>query len=211
MPHDRCHRQGLEARKLEPIVAYLGLGSNLGQRDSNLVEAVACLTDGGNLSVIRASSIYETAPWGYTDQPSFLNCVLEVETTLAPEPLLDLAKALERFLGRKATFRYGPRAIDIDILLYGSRVVDLPPLQIPHPRMCQRAFVLTPLAELSSGLVHPVCGATIDALARRLAQGLARGLGRGVDNNLEGTQEVRLWPTSQGLYPARPPEMGPGS
>ena len=158
--------------------------------------ATYATTYAGNVKILRASSIYETAPWGYTDQPSFLNCVLEVETTLAPEPLLDLAKALERFLGRQATFRYGPRPIDIDILLYGSRVVDLPHLQIPHPRMCQRAFVLTPLAELSAGLAHPACGATIGALARRL------------NRDVEGRQEVRLWAAPQRLYPARPPEMG---
>lgn len=155
---------------MEPVRAYLGLGSNLGEREANLAEAAWRLEQDGQLSISRASSIYETAPWGYAEQPFFLNCVLEVETTLEPAPLLVRLQAIEARVGREPSFRYGPRLIDIDILLYGDLTLSRqnPDLEIPHPRMEQRAFVLAPLKELAADLVHPKLRLTIEALARRV-------------------------------------------
>ncbi|HLF04663.1 MAG TPA: 2-amino-4-hydroxy-6-hydroxymethyldihydropteridine diphosphokinase [Dehalococcoidia bacterium] len=166
---------------------YLGLGSNLGDRADNLAQAIRRLGQpspqaGAELALpllrpLRASSVYETAPWGYADQPAFLNCVLEAETGLAPLALLALGQRVERELGRQPTFRYGPRLVDVDILLYGDLVLDLPQLQVPHPRMAQRAFVLVPLAELAPELVHPTLRLTIAELARRV----------------DGKEGVKLW------------------
>jgi 2-amino-4-hydroxy-6-hydroxymethyldihydropteridine diphosphokinase len=135
-----------------PIV-YLGLGSNLGDRRANLTAAAASLPPAA--TVLRASSIYETEPWGYLEQPTFLNQVLETETNLSPTDLLAALKRLEAGLGRQASFRYGPRLIDLDILLYDQLVLDLPDLVIPHPQLAQRAFTLVPLAELAPDLFHP--------------------------------------------------------
>jgi 2-amino-4-hydroxy-6-hydroxymethyldihydropteridine diphosphokinase len=109
--------------------------------------------------------VYETEPWGYAGQPSFLNCVLEIRTTLPPGQLLESVKELEAAMGRRRGFRYGPRLIDVDILLYGDGTFDLPGLQIPHPRLHQRAFALVPLAELAQGVVHPALRITIARLA----------------------------------------------
>ena len=120
------------------------------------------------LLVMRASSVYETEPWGLTGQGLFLNQVLETETNLSPQHLLDEIKALEKEIGREAGIRYGPRVIDIDILFYGDEVVDAPGLQIPHPRLHQRAFVLVPLAELAPGLVHPASGVSIEELCHQV-------------------------------------------
>ena len=161
------------------VTAYLGLGSNLGERDANLEQAMRLLGSSVDTKPIRSSSVYETAPWGYSDQPSFLNCVLEIQTTLEPIPLLELAQSVEAKVGRLPTFRWGPRLVDIDILLYGDRTVsiDSPDLQIPHCRMSQRAFVLVPLAEIAAELEHPVLKLLIEALAQRV----------------EGKEGVSLW------------------
>lgn len=162
-----------------PVTAYLSLGSNLGQREANLAEAVRSLSHDDQITVITTSSIYETAPWGYPDQPDFLNCAAEVKTTLGPVPLLERVKEVEAQVGRQPSFRYGPRAIDVDILLYGDLViqVETPDLQIPHPRMTQRAFVLIPLAEIVGDVMHPVLQCAIKELARQV----------------EGKEGVRLW------------------
>ena len=179
-----------------PVTAYLGLGSNLGRRDQNLATALRRLCrdwvqagDGqardsrsrsageGRVELLRASSIYETAPWGYACQPDFLNCVLEVRIALPPGELLAWIKGVERDMGRRPGLRYGPRLIDVDILLYGDVTVDQPDLQIPHPLLHQRAFALIPLAELNQQLVHPTRHATVAELAARVA----------------GREGVRLW------------------
>jgi 2-amino-4-hydroxy-6-hydroxymethyldihydropteridine diphosphokinase len=131
-------------------VAYLGLGSNLGRRDRNLSAARRRLRQKG-ARIVRRSRIIETEPWGVTDQPKFLNQVLEVEWQGSPRQLLRAAKAIEGEGGRKSTRRWGPRVIDVDILLFGSERVSEPDLEIPHPRIAERPFVLDGLKELGVG------------------------------------------------------------
>ncbi|MBI4492715.1 MAG: 2-amino-4-hydroxy-6-hydroxymethyldihydropteridine diphosphokinase [Chloroflexi bacterium] len=135
--------------------AYLGLGSNLGDRAANLAAAVERLVATPGLRVLRCSSLYETEPVGYLDQPWFLNAVVEVETSLEPAALLQRARAIEAELGRQPGPRWGPRPIDVDILLYGQRTVLTPALQVPHPELWNRLFVLLPLAELQPQLTTP--------------------------------------------------------
>jgi 2-amino-4-hydroxy-6-hydroxymethyldihydropteridine diphosphokinase len=127
--------------------AYLGLGSNLGDRAGRLEDAIRRLGELG--TVVERSTIVESAPWGYAEQPAFLNMALALDTALEPRALLDGVKRIERAMGRTPTFRNGPRVIDIDILLYGDARVQEPDLVIPHPRMHERAFVLQPLAEIA--------------------------------------------------------------
>ena len=157
----------LEQLNDRAVTAYLGLGSNLGDRMANLGEATALLSDPGVLAVVRTSSIYETAPWGYTKQPDFLNCVVEIETRLPPMTLLKRIQKVEQDIGRLPSWRYGPRLIDVDILLYGDLCLQLsePDLTIPHPMMDQRAFVLIPLAEIAGEALHPEQHRAISDLA----------------------------------------------
>ena len=133
---------------------YLATGSNLANRVANLRAVEAQLAPG--VRILRASAVYETAPWGYTDQQPFLNQVLEAETDLDPQALHALTRRAELEIGRVPSFLNGPRVIDIDILFYGEEVIDLPELQIPHPRMRGRWFVLRPLADLFPERVHPI-------------------------------------------------------
>ena len=140
-------------------IIYLALGSNLGDRLANLRAAIDALAP--EVRVIAESSIYETPPWGYTDQPAFLNMAVKAETDLSPLALLRHLKDIESRLGRETTFRYGPRVIDLDILFYDDLVVDEEGLTIPHPRLHERAFVLVPLAEIAPELVHSVRGKTV--------------------------------------------------
>ncbi len=148
----------MPARELSPLreKVYLGLGANLGDRTGNLAKAVELLR--ARVAIERVSSLYETEPQGYTSQGMFLNAVCCGSTDLSPEELLVLAKDIESGLGRKASFRNAPRPVDIDILLYGDRIVRLPDLTVPHPRMEDRGFVLMPLAEIAPEVVHPVTG-----------------------------------------------------
>lgn len=148
------------------VEAYLGLGSNLGDREHNLGRAVSLLER--MAGPVIASSVYETKPWGYASQPDFLNLVCRVDTALTPQALLEAAQEVERFVGREPTFRYGPRVIDVDILLYGDTVIDVPELRVPHPRLSERAFALAPLAELAPELLHPELGVSIRELLERL-------------------------------------------
>ena len=151
---------------MNEVTAYLGLGTNLSDRRANLREALRLLTSEPGLRLTRCSQVYETEPWGVTEQPRFLNCVAEVASTLAPEPLLAQCKEVEERLGRVPGPRWGPRLIDVDILLYGTQVVELPDLEIPHPQLHLRAFALIPLAELAPSAVHPVLGRKISELAQ---------------------------------------------
>src|SRR5678816_3503136 len=133
---------------------YLALGSNLGNRAANLKEAINSLSP--QMEVKAKSKVYETPPWGYTEQEKFYNQVLRVQTYLEPESLLKHLKRLEVALGRKASFQNGPRVIDIDILFYDDRVVNTPVLDIPHPHVHERGFVLLPLMDIAPDYVHPV-------------------------------------------------------
>lgn len=135
-------------------VAYLGLGSNLGDRAQYLAEARRLLGDRG-ARLLRQSSVIETEPFGVTQQPPFLNQVIEVEWAATARELLAAAKSIESALGRTASYRWGPREIDVDILLFGGEVVDDPDLVIPHPGLREREFVLKSLAELRPDLVAP--------------------------------------------------------
>lgn len=138
---------------------YLALGSNMDNRLANLRQAVASLSP--QLEVKKKSRVYETPPWGYEDQPLFLNMAVMAKTYLEPEPLLKHLKRLEAALGRQETFRNGPRLIDIDILFYDALVLQTPTLTIPHPRLHERGFVLAPLMDIAQELEHPVLGKTI--------------------------------------------------
>lgn len=139
-----------------PHRVYLALGGNLGDRPANLQAAINHLQAGGHLRVKALSPLYETAPVGYADQPDFLNMALEAETDLTPLALLAYLKEIEAALGRQPTLRNGPRPIDLDLIFYDDLVLDEPTLQIPHPRLRGRGFVLKPLNDLAPQYVHPV-------------------------------------------------------
>lgn len=149
-----------------PALVFLGLGSNLGERQNNLSRAVKLLSPQVNVELI--SSFYETEPVGYLEQPLFLNAVLKGTTLLSPRMLLVQAKEIEQALGRVPTFRNAPRPIDIDILFYDDLVLNSPELTIPHPHMEERAFVLVPLAEIAPDLVHPVSGMKVREILERV-------------------------------------------
>ena len=146
------------------VTVYLGLGSNLGDRQYNLDKALDFLSR--RLRVQKASSVYDTEPLGDTNQPRFLNQVCQVSTGLEPMALLTLIKGIESKMGRLPHTSNLPRPIDIDILFYGDQVIETPKLVIPHPRLTERAFVLIPLAEIAPDLVHPVTGKTIKELMK---------------------------------------------
>ncbi len=142
---------------------YLALGSNLGDRLANLKQAIGALTP--QLEVKAKSYVYETPPWGYEDQPKFLNQVVKAKTYLEPEPLLKHLKRLEVALGRKESFPNGPRLIDIDILFFDEVVLNTPMLIVPHPRLQERGFVLMPLMDIAPDLVHPVSKRSVREMA----------------------------------------------
>jgi 2-amino-4-hydroxy-6-hydroxymethyldihydropteridine diphosphokinase len=140
--------------------AYVGLGSNLGDRESVIRRAATLI------GATRLSAVIETEPWGYVDQPPFLNAVAEIETPLAPRALLDQLLEVERQLGRERVGpRWGPRTIDLDLLLYGEEELDEPGLVVPHPLLTERLFVLEPLAELDPAQRIPGNGTVAEALA----------------------------------------------
>ena len=155
--------------------AYLGLGSNLGDRRQHLAEAVRRLQAGPALQIVKVSPVYETSPVGVTAQPDFLNLVVEVATTHAPQRLLTECLRLEIDLGRERRERWGPRTIDIDLLLYGDMRINEKNLAVPHPRMHERGFVLAPLAEIAPQL--KLDGKTVGELAVALGGAGLRKLG----------------------------------
>ncbi|MFO3796946.1 MAG: 2-amino-4-hydroxy-6-hydroxymethyldihydropteridine diphosphokinase [Anaerolineales bacterium] len=141
---------------------FIALGTNLGDRLENLRRALECIA--AKVQIVRLSSIYETSPWGYTEQPPFLNLVLSGQTELQPQPLLEFLKSCEQALGRRPTFRYGPRLIDLDILAYEDRILETPTLTLPHPHLHERAFVLVPLHEIAPNWIHPRLGKSVSEL-----------------------------------------------
>ncbi len=149
----------------EAVICYLGLGSNIGDRRANLAEAVQRLAQVLALEIVKTSSVYESAPVGPQDQPDFFNQVVQAEVTCSARRLLELIQGIERKMGRMRTRRWGERIIDIDILLYGDETIDEPDLQIPHPQMLARQFVLVPLAEIAPDLILPDGRRAADAAA----------------------------------------------
>lgn len=147
---------------------YIALGSNLGDRGAHLAMARESLA-GDDLRILRASAIYETEPSDIPNQPWFLNQVIEAETTLFPRQLLSRLQKIEREMGRKRIVSKGPRVIDLDIILFGNSVIQTSGLEIPHPRMTERRFVLEPLAELAPDLRHPVLRQTIRELLAKVS------------------------------------------
>lgn len=147
-------------------IAYLSLGTNVGEREENLCQALALLSPKANVDEV--SSIYETEPMGYREQPLFLNLVSRITTDLSPDQLLCLLKDIEARMGRVPSFPNAPRIIDIDVLFYEDMIMSSQGLTIPHPCLQDRAFVLIPLAEIAPHLVHPKLGKSISRLARRV-------------------------------------------
>jgi len=160
--------------------AYLALGGNLGDVMRAMATALVAMDDADQCRVLTVSPVYRTPPWGIEDQPDFYNACASIMTCEAPDSLLRFVKDLEDKAGRTASVRNGPRVLDLDILTYGERVIEMPGLTIPHPRMAERAFVLVPLADIAPDLV--VAGQTVATLAARAdASGMTR-------------LDVRLWP-----------------
>ena len=141
-----------------PTRAFVGLGANLGDRRAAIEAALSRIAAHPGIELVRRTALIETPPWGVEDQPPFLNAVAELRTTLEPPELLEALKRMERDLGRTPTRRWGPREIDLDILLFGDRVIDTPSLVVPHPHLGERPFVLAQLVELDPELVHPRSG-----------------------------------------------------
>lgn len=162
--------------------AFLSLGTNMGDRLANLQEGLRLLRSHAAVTVAKLSSIYETEPVGYTEQPAFLNMAVQVSTSLSAEELLDLCLSIEQEIGRVREFRWGPRIIDLDILLYNQDNIESEKLIIPHPRMHERAFVLVPLIEIDPAICFP-------------------GSNRPLEEALSSIQErkgVRLWKQNNG-------------
>lgn len=157
---------------------YISLGSNMGSKRENLAQAVELISNIPGVKLKNRSSLYETEPWGKTDQDKFLNQVIEIETSLPPRELLKELQDIEINMGRQRKEKWGPRIIDLDILLYGNEVLDDPQLTIPHPRMRERLFVLVPLAEIGADLRFPDNGATVREV---LSSVLAREGNRGIE------------------------------
>lgn len=149
-----------------PVIAYIGIGSNVGDRKANCRKAVESLAEAGR--IIGVSSLYYTEPVGYREQEDFVNAAAALETNRSPIELLAICHALEDKMERRRTVRWGPRTIDLDILLYGDLIVDLPGLVIPHPSMAERKFVLAPLVELAPEALHPVLNKTMAQLLDEL-------------------------------------------
>lgn len=174
-------------KKLGPATAYLGLGSNVGDREEFIEQAVFLLEKDKNIQVTKRSSNYETEAEGGGEQPPFMNAAVEIRTKLAPHRLLEVCQEIETALGREREVEWGPRTIDIDILLYDDEIISDDKLQIPHPLLHERMFVLKPLKEIALHLVHPILEKSIEALFdERRAD-----VGEKYDDELPGFKEIR--------------------
>jgi len=150
-------------------VTYIGIGSNLGNREENCQKAIALLIE-KNIKITKRSSLYETEPWGVKEQPGFINMALEIETDLEPGILLKTIKEIENSMGRLEGMRWGPRIIDLDILLYDDLILKTHDLEIPHPGIKDREFVLKPLSEIAPDKIHPVLKKNIKSLLLEFLQ-----------------------------------------
>ncbi len=168
MPHHLSGSQGASGEGIRGIVAFIGIGANLGDPDAQCRDAVQRVRATPGIRLLRCSSLYRTTPVGPADQEWFINAVAEIRTELSPVELFTALKAIERQMGRTDGPRWGPRVIDLDILLYGQEVVNLEGLKIPHPEMHRRRFVLAPLCELASYAIHPAFGVSARGLLDRL-------------------------------------------
>jgi 2-amino-4-hydroxy-6-hydroxymethyldihydropteridine diphosphokinase len=151
----------------DPHTAYVGIGSNLDNPERNCQQAIELLNN-YYAQVVACSSLYQTEPVGYTPQPRFINAVVKLKTYLSPAQLLDELKSIEQKLGKEIKIRWGPRTIDLDLLLYDNLIIDEGGIQVPHPRMHTRSFVLIPLAELAAELMHPVLGLSMQELLKQI-------------------------------------------
>jgi 2-amino-4-hydroxy-6-hydroxymethyldihydropteridine diphosphokinase len=149
-------------------IAYIGLGSNIGNKSENILHALNLLNQNHDIKIIKISSFYETEPIGYEDQDWFINAVAELETYISPKRLLGILLGIEQEMGRKREIKWGPRIIDLDLLLYDKLCLNEPDLIIPHPRMHERAFVLVPLAEIAENAIHPIFNKSIKEILDRL-------------------------------------------
>lgn len=145
----------------QEVTSYLGIGSNLGNRIKNLEIVISSLSRHPDIKVNVFSSFYETEPIGYKEQGWFINQVIQIETSLSPNYLLKVTQKIEEALGRKRAIKWGPRTVDIDILLYSDLIMNDSSLRIPHPHLTKRGFVLIPLAEIAPSLIHPILGESI--------------------------------------------------
>ena len=156
------------------VRAFVGLGANVGDPVTQVSRALAKLAGLEKTRVERASSFYRTAPLGHADQPEFVNAVASLETALMPRELLDALLGIEEAAGRERTFRNAPRVLDLDLLLYADQIIDAPGLEVPHPRMHERAFVLIPLLEIAPDIVIPRRGRAADLLGRLESQAVRK-------------------------------------
>lgn len=155
---------------LSGAIALIGIGANIGSPAAQCRQAIQRLGQTEGISVLRTSSFYRTEPVGLVEQNWFVNAVSEIRTTLAPRDLLNVLKGIERLMGRKEAPRWGPRVIDLDILLYGQRIIDEEGLKVPHPEMHKRLFVLEPLCEIASYVIHPVYNISARGLLSRISE-----------------------------------------
>jgi 2-amino-4-hydroxy-6-hydroxymethyldihydropteridine diphosphokinase len=163
--------------------AYIGLGSNLGDREANIGTAMRLLSQ--RSPVLVTSSLYEAEPEGYKDQPDFLNGVACIDTDIAAGELMKVLTGIEARMGRQRTFAGAPRLIDLDLLFYGGAIIRQPGLEVPHPRLHLRAFVLAPMAEIAPGFIHPVLHKSMKELLAGLAPGYR--VEKWVDNKDKGS------------------------
>ena len=148
-------------------IAYISIGSNLGDREENCRQAIKLIEKNG-IAVRKQSRMHETEPWGIKDQPKFINMAIEVETDKEPEELLRVLKEIEKEIGRKETTKWGPRVIDLDILFYDDLILKIPGIEIPHPLLHEREFILKPLSEIAPDKKHPVTGKTVKEMLENL-------------------------------------------